>query len=95
MALSYELLEDIEPATTRTGFMGASRLRAAYANSAGSFDAPRHKNSLWRQTAVVLPPTAGVNLFLTSTAAKNSKRKTTKAAGLAVASFCTSNGAGK
>jgi hypothetical protein len=54
-----------------------------------------NKKSLWRQTAVVLPLSSNVNLFLPSAAAKNSKGKTTEVAEFADASFCSSNGAGK
>jgi hypothetical protein len=39
-----------------------------------------HKNSLWRQTAVVLPPAAAANLFFTVGRSKKPKNKTANAA---------------
>jgi hypothetical protein len=54
-----------------------------------------HNNSLWRQTTVVLPSPADVNLFFTVRRSKKFQGQEYKAAELADARFCSSNGAGK
>src|SRR5262245_9131096 len=54
-----------------------------------------HKNSLWRQTAVVLPPQANVNLFFTVSRTKKIPGKNTETAEFASAQFGSSNGSGE